>query len=122
MEMNEIGRDQGLSFHLARFQTRGHPQTQDEHEMELVVDTRDESTVLLKPNSQSPGGKLLLGTFPNDQGQQQNDRFKMGQREVELEQQQDQSPNPIVDAHIGTILNRPNCFVQIHDVGFPSAN
>lgn len=110
--MNEIGRDQGLAFYLAQFQTRGHPQTQDEHEMELTVDTRGDSTVLLKPDSQLPDGKLLLGTFPNEQGQQQNDKFKMSQREVELEEQQHQSLNPIVDAHIGIILNRPNSFVH----------
>lgn len=88
--MNEMDQDQGLTFHLAQFQARGYPHTRGE---------QDGRTVPLEPSSQ-PNRELLLGGFWD---KQQNDEFKMSLKKVELEhqQQQDQSPNMVVDTDTG---------------------
>lgn len=122
--MNEIDRDQGLPFYLAQFQARGSLHTQGEHEVGFAVGTRGGDTELLEPNFNPLDGEPLLGVFPGEQDGQGDNGFKMSQKEVESEQQQDRSLSPpIVNANIGKILNRPNSFIQVRmDFEFSSAN
>lgn len=112
--MNGMGQDEGLAFHLAQFQARGYPHTQDEH---------DGRAVLLELSTQSLDGELLLGNFPNEHEQQHYDEFKANLEEVEWEQQQqDQSLNKIVDADIGRRLNQPNPSFLDSQPQFPLIN